>query len=79
MFFFTFKVFVSPPEGVRLCVVATNVAETSLTIPSVKYVVDSGKVKRRYYDKITGVSTFRYKQNILTQKIKIMGLLNLLI
>ena len=67
-FFFTFKVFVAPPEGVRLCVVATNVAETSLTIPSVKYVVDSGKVKRRYYDKITGVSTFRYKQNILTKK-----------
>lgn len=32
------------PEGVRLCVVATNVAETSITIPSVKYVVDCGKV-----------------------------------
>ena len=55
------KVFVAPPEGVRLCVVATNVAETSLTIPNVKYVIDTGKVKRRYYDKITGVSTFRYE------------------
>ena len=42
-----------------LCVVATNVAETSLTIPGVKYVVDTGKVKRRYYDKVTGISTFR--------------------
>ena len=61
LFFLPFKVFVAPPEGVRLCVVATNVAETSLTIPSVKYVIDTGKVKRRYYDKITGVSTFRYK------------------
>ena len=60
-----FKVFATPPEGVRLCVVATNVAETSLTIPNVKYVIDTGKVKRRYYDKITGVSTFRYdKQNL---------------
>ena len=48
-----------PPEGVRLCVVATNVAETSLTIPGVKYVVDTGKVKRRFYDKATGVSAFR--------------------
>ncbi|KAK3878836.1 hypothetical protein Pcinc_016552 [Petrolisthes cinctipes] len=51
-------VFECPPEGMRLCVVATNVAETSLTIPSVKYVVDSGKVKEKVYDKVTGVSMF---------------------
>lgn len=37
-------VFERPPEGCRLCVVSTNVAETSLTIPNIKYVVDSGKV-----------------------------------
>ena len=37
--------FAPPPEGVRLCVVATNVAETSLTIPNMKYVVDTGKVR----------------------------------
>uniref|UniRef100_A0A8D2P7R4 Activating signal cointegrator 1 complex subunit 3 n=1 Tax=Zosterops lateralis melanops TaxID=1220523 RepID=A0A8D2P7R4_ZOSLA len=53
------KVFRSPPAGTRLCVVATNVAETSLTIPGIKYVVDCGKVKRRFYDRITGVSSFR--------------------
>ena len=53
------KVFQSPPEGTRLCVVATNVAETSLTIPNIKYVVDTGMVKRRYYDKVTGVSSFK--------------------
>ncbi|NXI97799.1 DHX37 helicase, partial [Psophia crepitans] len=53
------KVFRSPPPGTRLCVVATNVAETSLTIPGIKYVVDCGKVKKRFYDKITGVSSFR--------------------
>jgi ATP-dependent RNA helicase DHX37/DHR1 len=52
-------VFEPPPEGVRLCVVATNVAETSLTIPNMKYVVDTGKVKSRYYDGVTGISTFR--------------------
>ncbi|KAJ9589594.1 hypothetical protein L9F63_017179, partial [Diploptera punctata] len=51
-------VFKPPPEGSRLCVVATNVAETSLTIPNVKYVVDCGKVKSRLYDKVTGVSKF---------------------
>lgn len=53
------KVFEPCPEGTRLCVIATNVAETSLTIPGIKYVVDSGKVKSRFYDKLTGVSAFR--------------------
>ncbi|XP_033224203.1 probable ATP-dependent RNA helicase kurz [Belonocnema kinseyi] len=53
------KVFKPPPEGCRLCVVSTNVAETSLTIPNVKYVVDSGRCKMRLYDKITGVSTYK--------------------
>ncbi|XP_072271861.1 probable ATP-dependent RNA helicase DHX37 [Pyxicephalus adspersus] len=53
------KVFHPPPSGTRLCVVATNVAETSLTIPGIKYVVDCGKVKKRFYDKVTGVSSFR--------------------
>uniref|UniRef100_A0A8D9FH90 RNA helicase n=1 Tax=Cacopsylla melanoneura TaxID=428564 RepID=A0A8D9FH90_9HEMI len=52
------KVFESIPEGCRLCVVATNVAETSLTIPNVKYVVDTGRTKTRLYDKITGISAF---------------------
>ncbi|NXU58755.1 DHX37 helicase, partial [Turnix velox] len=53
------KVFSAPPPGTRLCVVATNVAETSLTIPGIKYVVDCGKVKKRFYDRTTGVSSFR--------------------
>ncbi|XP_057347312.1 probable ATP-dependent RNA helicase DHX37 isoform X3 [Manis pentadactyla] len=52
-------VFQPPPKGTRLCVVATNVAETSLTIPGIKYVVDCGKVKKRHYDRVTGVSSFR--------------------
>lgn len=38
------QVFKPPPEGSRLCIVATNVAETSLTIPNVRYVVDTGRV-----------------------------------
>ncbi|XP_066545535.1 putative ATP-dependent RNA helicase DHX37 [Amia ocellicauda] len=53
------KVFRPPPQGTRLCVVATNVAETSLTIPGVKYVVDCGRVKKRFYDRVTGVSSFK--------------------
>ena len=41
------RVFDPPPPGSRLVVVATNVAETSLTIPGVRYVVDCGREKRR--------------------------------
>ncbi|TMS03931.1 putative ATP-dependent RNA helicase DHX37 [Larimichthys crocea] len=52
-------VFRPPPPGTRLCVVATNVAETSLTIPGIKYVVDCGRVKKRFYDRVTGVSSFK--------------------
>ncbi|KAG5840982.1 hypothetical protein ANANG_G00194730 [Anguilla anguilla] len=53
------KVFRPPPTGTRLCVVSTNVAETSLTIPGIKYIVDCGRVKKRYYDRVTGVSYFK--------------------
>ena len=53
------KVFEKVPDNCRLCVVATNVAETSLTIPNIKYVVDTGKIKMKFYDKVTGVSTFK--------------------
>ena len=38
------QIFKPVPEGVRLCVVATNIAETSITVPAIKYVVDCGKV-----------------------------------
>ncbi|CAH0382631.1 unnamed protein product [Bemisia tabaci] len=52
------RIFEPPPPGCRLCVVATNVAETSLTIPSIKYVVDCGRTKTRLYDNFTGISMF---------------------
>ncbi|CAL2038500.1 unnamed protein product [Caenorhabditis brenneri] len=52
------RVFDETPAGMRLCVISTNVAETSLTIPGVKYVIDGGFEKRRLYDSITGVSRF---------------------
>ncbi len=52
------KVFVSPPEGHRLVVVATNVAETSITIPGIAYVVDCGRSKQRRMTGRSQVSAF---------------------
>lgn len=37
-------------EGQRMIVFCTNVAETSLTIPNVRLVIDSGWAKEAYYD-----------------------------
>ncbi|KAL8782559.1 MAG: hypothetical protein Q9213_005284 [Squamulea squamosa] len=52
------RVFTPPPEGSRLIVLATNVAETSLTIPGIRYVFDCGRAKEKKYDQTTGVQSF---------------------
>ncbi|XP_035673880.1 probable ATP-dependent RNA helicase DHX34 [Branchiostoma floridae] len=44
------KVFDIAPEGVRKCIVSTNIAETSITIDGVRFICDSGKVKEMSYD-----------------------------
>ncbi|XP_041361279.1 ATP-dependent RNA helicase DEAH11, chloroplastic-like [Gigantopelta aegis] len=43
-------VFQPTPRGQRKIVFATNSAETSITIPGIKYVVDTGLVKEKRYD-----------------------------
>ncbi|CAK5262755.1 unnamed protein product [Mycena citricolor] len=53
------QVFQPPPEGSRLVVVSTNVAETSLTIPGIRYVVDCGRAKERRYDVANGIQAFQ--------------------
>uniref|UniRef100_A0A6U0U7B8 RNA helicase n=1 Tax=Eucampia antarctica TaxID=49252 RepID=A0A6U0U7B8_9STRA len=52
------KVFAPLSEGTRLIVVATNIAETSITIPGVSYVVDIGRQKCRNYHAGTGVASY---------------------
>lgn len=44
------KVFLSAPEGKKKVIIATNIAETSVTIPDVNVVIDTGLGKFSYYD-----------------------------
>jgi pre-mRNA-splicing factor ATP-dependent RNA helicase DHX16 len=53
------KIFVPAPPGSRKCVIATNIAETSLTIDGIVYVVDSGLVKELTWTPATGSSSLQ--------------------
>jgi ATP-dependent RNA helicase DHX57 len=47
------RVFPSAPKGLRKVIAATNVAETSITIPDIVAVIDSGRVKETAFDLVT--------------------------
>lgn len=47
------RIFRAAPRGVRKVVLATNIAETSITIEDVEYVIDAGRCKETAYDERT--------------------------
>ncbi|XP_062075959.1 pre-mRNA-splicing factor ATP-dependent RNA helicase DEAH1-like [Humulus lupulus] len=51
------KIFKPTPEGARKVVLATNIAETSLTIDGIKYVIDPGFCKLKSYNPRTGMES----------------------
>ncbi|KAK7411357.1 hypothetical protein VNO78_02790 [Psophocarpus tetragonolobus] len=51
------KIFEPTPEGARKVVLATNIAETSLTIDGIKYVIDPGFCKMKSYNPRTGMES----------------------
>lgn len=53
------RVLQRPPRGVRKIVLSTNIAETSLTIDDVAFVVDTGRAKEKNYDPHLKTSTLQ--------------------
>ncbi|KAJ1526803.1 hypothetical protein ONE63_008374 [Megalurothrips usitatus] len=51
------RIFDPAPPGSRKVVIATNIAETSLTIDGIYYVVDPGFVKQKVYNSKTGMDS----------------------
>ncbi|OAF68975.1 Pre-mRNA-splicing factor ATP-dependent RNA helicase PRP16 [Intoshia linei] len=53
------KIFHSSANGIRKCVVATNIAETSLTIDGIQTVIDSGFCKLKLYNPKIGMDSLQ--------------------
>ncbi|KAF9809508.1 hypothetical protein SFRURICE_020805 [Spodoptera frugiperda] len=51
------KIFEPTPEGARKVVLATNIAETSLTIDNIIYVIDPGFAKQNNFNSKTGMES----------------------
>jgi len=51
------KIFDPAPPGSRKVIIATNIAETSLTIDGIYYVVDPGFVKQKVFNPKTGMDS----------------------
>lgn len=51
------RIFDPTPPGARKVVLATNIAETSITIDGIKYVIDPGYVKENVFNPTTGMES----------------------
>ncbi|KAL8840523.1 MAG: hypothetical protein Q9176_003849 [Flavoplaca citrina] len=53
------EVFKEVPQGCRKIILSTNIAETSVTIPDVQYVVDTGKLREKQYDQLRRITQLK--------------------
>ncbi|MEX1997305.1 MAG: helicase-related protein [Candidatus Andersenbacteria bacterium] len=53
------RVFEPSPRGMRKIILATNIAETSITVPGISTVIDSGLIREADYDHATGIGSLK--------------------
>lgn len=53
------EVFHEVPAGCRKVILSTNIAETSITIPDVQHVVDTGKLREKQYDQVRRITQLK--------------------
>lgn len=52
-------IFKEPPHGIRKIIIATSIAETSITIEDVVYVINCGKTKLGKFDVKNNIQTLK--------------------
>ncbi|XP_040567128.1 ATP-dependent RNA helicase DHX33 [Lepeophtheirus salmonis] len=67
------KVFIDSPPGSRKIILSTNIAETSLTIPGIRYVIDSCRVKAKVHMASTGLDMLKVVRISKAQASQRMG------
>lgn len=67
------KIFNKAPPGVRKCIVATNIAETSLTVDGITFVVDAGYSKLKVYSPKTGMDSLQVAPISVAQAVQRSG------
>lgn len=52
-------VFDPTPRKCRKVILSTNIAETSITVPDIRYVVDTGKLREKRYDQLRRITSLQ--------------------